>query len=124
MKVAKLKIALVAAFSASMCCSACLAGDMSPGAEEMMAEGIPYPVAEQKTVMVKVESATPSVEEMMADGIPHPSTNPIIKTVADTSELSPQELMGEGICLEPTTPDPVLITILPETNNSKTKSIL
>ncbi len=78
MKVSKFKIALIAAFSVSMCCSACLAGDMSPGAEEMMAEGIAYPTVEHKTAMVKLESATPSIEEIMADGIPHPSNNPTI----------------------------------------------
>ncbi len=51
---------------------------MSPGAEEMMAEGIAYPTVEHKTAMVKLESATPSIEEIMADGIPHPSNNPTI----------------------------------------------
>ena len=123
MKVAKFKIALVAAFSVSMCCSACLAGDMSPGAEEMMAEGIAYPTVEHKTVMVKLESATPSIEEMMADGIPHPSNNSTIETVADTRLISPQELMTEGICLD-TLSTPVLITVVPEDANKKAKSIL
>ena len=125
MKVSRSKLALVVAFSTSMYCSTCLAGNMSPGAEEMMAEGIPYPAAEQKSVMVKVESPTPSVEEMMADGIPHPSSDSIIKTVADTRSLSPQELMNEGICLEEApSPSPVLITVLPETTIKKAKSIL
>jgi hypothetical protein len=124
MKVSKFKVVLVAAFSASMCCSLCLAGEMSPDAEEMMTEGIAYPSVEQKIVMVKVDSATPSAEEMMADGIPHPSSNPMIKTVADTKIPSSQEMMAEGICLEAKSPAPVLITGLPEITTAKTKSIL